>query len=90
MADESAAVETDGVDPIDAFTSAMKVVSRHGSTERDAEDQAAAIAVLREVLIEEAEQRHDASQGVDHWAASARGLRAPLSVGPGQWRGFSG
>ena len=90
MTEPTEAVEPQEVDPIDAFTNAMKVVSRHASSERDAEDQAAAIAVLREVLIEEAEQRHDASQGADHWAASARGLRPPLSVGPGQWRGYSG
>lgn len=90
MAEHGGAVEPEEVDPIDAFTSAMRVVSRHGSTARDVEEQAAAIAVLREVLVEEAEQRHDAENATDHWMQNARGLRTPLSVGPGQWRGFSG
>ena len=90
MTDESAAVETDEVDPIDAFTSAMKVVSRHGSTERDAEDQAAAIAVLREVLVEESTQRNELGSSMSNWTDPALRLRQPIAVGTGDWYQFRG
>lgn len=75
---------------LDAFTQALRVVSRHGSTDRDREDQAAALAVLTEVLAEEAQARHDADNAADHWGRSARVLRTQLNPGPGAWRGFSG
>ena len=74
---------------LDELSRALRVVSRHGSTERDAEDQAAALAVLTEVLAEEAQARHDADAAADHWAISARALRSPLAPGAGAWRGFS-
>ena len=81
----------DQVEPeLDAFTQALRVVSRHGSTDRDCEDKAAALAVLTEVLAEEAQARHDADSAADHWGRSARALRSPLNPGPGAWRGFSG
>ena len=68
----------------------LRVVSRHGATERDAEEQAAALAVLAEVLVEEADARHDAGNSADHWGRSARALRSPLTPGVGAWRGFTG
>lgn len=68
----------------------LRVVSRHGSTDRDAEDQAAALTVLSEFLVEEAEARHDADNAADHWSQSARALRTRITPGVGAWRGFTG
>ena len=85
---EPGGVELDG--EMDALAATLRVVSRHGSSARDVEEQAAAIAVLTEVLAEEAQARHDADAAADHWAISARALRSPLAPGAGAWRGFSG
>lgn len=85
MADQGAELE-----PELTLVDTLRVVSRHGTSERDAEDQAAALAVLSEVLIEEAEARHEADNAADHWGQSARALRSPLTPGVGAWRGFTG
>lgn len=78
-----------GTEPSE-LSQTLRVVSRHGSSRRDREEQAAALAVLTEVLVEEAAQRHDAEHAADHWSRSARGLRTPLQPGAGAWRGFAG
>lgn len=84
--DTTEPVETD---PIDQYTQQMRVVSRRGTSEYDSLEAAAAIAVLREVLIAEAEARHEANEAGDAWARSTRSLRGTLTPGAGQWRSFS-
>ena len=73
----------------DALIEAMRVVARPSATPVQS-DVAAALAVLRVALAEEAELPRSDEAGADAWSTSARGLRQPLHPGPGAWRGFSG
>lgn len=51
---------------------------------------AAVTAVLRGLLREESDERRTAPErGQSAWQVSQRGIRAPLTPGPGCWRGFS-
>lgn len=69
----------------EALLDQLKVVSRHGATGADQEEVAAALAVLSEVLAEEAAEIHDAESGVDGWASRGHAMRTPVIPGPGQW-----
>ena len=79
----------ESLEPVDPLVEAMRVVARPSATPVQS-DVAAALAVLRVALAEEAELPHHDSAGTDAWSQSARGLREPIQPGPGAWRGFSG
>ena len=69
--------------PGDVGASAFRFVSRNVS----AEEAAAVTAVLLTALDEEASAAAFAAElGRDPWVRSARALRAPIDVGPGNWR----
>ncbi|MEJ3403548.1 acyl-CoA carboxylase subunit epsilon [Rathayibacter sp. YIM 133350] len=54
-----------------------------------AEETAAITAVLDSLLREESEHARQVNEaGVSAWQRSQRSLRAPLTPGPGRWRGF--
>ena len=75
--------------PLEQLANQLKVVSRRSSTPRDIEEVSAALAVVREVLAEEANQLHASFDSHDGWSSHSRRLRAPLTPGPGQWLNFS-
>ncbi|QNE35107.1 acyl-CoA carboxylase epsilon subunit [Leifsonia shinshuensis] len=56
------------------------------------EEIAAVTAVLATAAAEAAAAARDArpQRGPDGWERSQRGLRKPLTPGPGVWRSFSG
>jgi Acyl-CoA carboxylase epsilon subunit len=57
----------------------------------DAEELAALTAVLAGALDElAAEQGRREATATNAWARSQRTVRAPIQVGPGAWRSFSG
>ncbi len=53
-------------------------------------EAAAVTALLRGLLQEESDSLRDApAHGQTAWQLSQRDIRAPLTPGPGRWRGFS-
>ncbi|HLP23251.1 MAG TPA: acyl-CoA carboxylase epsilon subunit [Microbacteriaceae bacterium] len=83
-------LELEPASELEAVSSQLHVTSRTLDADCYREDNAAAIAALAGMLIEESEARREAERGTDFWMQSARGLRAPLHPGPGAWRGFTG
>jgi hypothetical protein len=77
---------TDPTTPAEDPTAQLSFVTR-GVTPTEA---AAVAAVLRGLLREETDSlRQTPRRSQSAWQLSQRGIRGPLTPGPGRWRGFS-
>lgn len=75
-------------DPAEPVRDKLRVISRHGNSEFETAVKAAAVAVLGEVLAEEAQARRDTDDAPDAWHTSIRSM--PVHSGSGNWRSFAG